>query len=109
MVDRKIVRSIRKYLKVLTENGIPVRYAVLFGSYVKGKQHEWSDIDLLIVSPLYDKRRSFKQVSKLWRIAAQTDSRIEPIPVGEKQFKEDDSSAIIAIARHEGKIIPLAE
>ena len=109
MVDRKIVKSIRKYLKVLIENGIPVSYGVLFGSYVKGRQHEWSDIDLLVISPLYDKRRTYKQMSKLWRIAAYTDSRIEPITVGEKQYKEDDSSLIIEIARREGKLIPLAK
>jgi len=109
MVNRKIIKSIRNYLSVLTENGIPVSYGVLFGSYVKGRQHEWSDIDLLVVSPLYDKRRTLKQMSKLWRIAAHTDSRIEPIPVGEKQYKNDDSSVIIEIARREGKIIPLAK
>jgi predicted nucleotidyltransferase len=96
-------------MRTLTKNGIPVRYAVLFGSHASGRQHEWSDIDLLVVSPLYDKKRSFKQTSKLWRIAAQTDSRIEPIPVGERQYKEDDSNMIIEIARREGQIIPLAE
>lgn len=109
MVNRKIIKSIRNYLSVLTENGIPVSYGVLFGSYVTGRQHEWSDIDLLVVSPLYDKRRTYKQASKLWRIAAHTDMRIEPIPVGEKQFKEDDSSVIIEVARQEGKIIHLAK
>jgi len=46
---------------------------------------------------------------KLWRIAARTDSRIEPIPVGKKQYKQDDSNMIIEIARREGQIIPLAE
>jgi len=45
----------------------------------------------------------------LWRIAARTDSRIEPIPVGERQYQEDDSSAIIEIARREGQMILLAE
>ena len=64
---------------------------------------------MLVVSPLYDKKRTYKQASKLWRIAAHTDSRIEPIPVGEKQYKEDDSSLIIEVARREGQIIPFAE
>jgi hypothetical protein len=41
--------------------------------------------------------------------ASRTDNRIEPIPVGEKQYKEDDSSLIIEVARREGQIIPLAE
>ena len=45
----------------------------------------------------------------LWHVAARTDSRIEPIAVGEKQFAENDSSVIIDVARREGQIIPLAE
>ena len=109
MVAQDIVGVIQNYLRTVAQKGIPVRYGVLFGSYVKGKEHKWSDIDLLVVSPLYDKKRTYKQASKLWRIAAQTDSRIEPIPVGERQYQEDDSSVIIEIARREGQIISLAE
>ncbi|MEW6286962.1 MAG: nucleotidyltransferase domain-containing protein [Chloroflexota bacterium] len=109
MVDQKIVKSVQKYLEFVKRKRIPVKYGVLFGSYARNQQHTWSDIDLLVVSPLYDKRRTYKDMVKLWRIAAETDVRIEPIPVGEKQFEEDDSNLIIEIARREGKIIPLAE
>jgi hypothetical protein len=66
-------------------------------------------IDLLVVSPLYDKHRDYKDIVKLWRIAAQTDFRIEPIPVGENQFKNDRDSMIVIIARREGQIVSLAE
>ncbi|HLF73194.1 MAG TPA: nucleotidyltransferase domain-containing protein [Anaerolineales bacterium] len=109
MVAQDVVGVIQNYLRTVAKKGIPVRYGVLFGSYAKGKEHEWSDIDLLVVSPLYDKKRTYKQASKLWRIAAQTDSRIEPIPVGERQYHEDDSSVIIEVARREVQIIPIAE
>jgi hypothetical protein len=43
----------------------------------------------------------------LWRLAAQTDSRIEPIPCGERQWLEDDASAIIEIARREDETITI--
>ncbi|GER78082.1 MAG: nucleotidyltransferase domain-containing protein [Anaerolineae bacterium CFX3] len=109
MADKKIVKSVRNYLQAVKQKGIPVKYGVLYGSHARGQEHEWSDIDLLVVSPLYDKRRTYKDLVKLWRIAAHTDFRIEPIPVGEKQYKEDDANLIIEIARREGKIIPLAE
>lgn len=109
MVEKSIVKSIQNYLQAVKRKRIPVKYGVLFGSYARGQQHEWSDIDLLVVSPRYDRKWTHKDWAKLWRVAAHTDVRIEPIPVGEKQFKEDDSSLIIEIARREGKIIPLAE
>jgi len=88
---------------------VPVKFGVLFGSYARGQQHKWSDIDLLVVSPRYDRKWTHKDWAKLWLIAADTDVRIEPIPVGEKQFIDDDSNALIEIARREGQIIPLAE
>jgi len=47
-------------------------------------------------------------VNLLWRVAARTDSRIEPFPVGQRQFEQNDSSAIIEIARREGQVISLA-
>jgi predicted nucleotidyltransferase len=95
-------------LQVVSEQGIPVRYGIVFGSQVTGRADVWSDIDLLVVSPKYDLPRKREDVNILWRIAARTDSRIEPIPVGERQYHEDDSSAIIEIARREGQMISLA-
>lgn len=111
MADKTIVKIVQDYLRLVTQNGIPVRFGVLYGSYAKGTAHEWSDIDLLVVSPVYDdeKQRTHKKWGELWHIAIGTDTRIEPIPVGEKQYQEDDSSMIIEIARREGQIIPLAE
>ena len=109
MADRRIVNSIKKYLQAVSRTGIPVKYGVLFGSYARGQEHEWSDIDLLVVSPRYDKKWTHKDWAKLWVIAAHTDSRIEPIPVGEKQFESHMDSMIIDVARREGKIIPFAE
>jgi len=109
MVDRKVIKSIRVYLRAVADMGIPVKCGILFGSYARGQQHEWSDIDLLVVSSRYDRKWTYKDWAKLWRVAADTDVRIEPIPVGEKQFAKDRDSMIIEIARREGKIIPLAE
>ena len=54
-------------------------------------------------------QRKRQDIDLLWHIAADIDSRIEPIAVGEKQYKENDSSWIIEIARREGQLIPLAE
>jgi hypothetical protein len=47
-------------------------------------------------------------INLLWRIAARVDSRIEPIPCGSRQWREDDSSAVIEIARREGEVLEAA-
>lgn len=38
---------------------------------------------------------------------AYTDSRIEPLAVGERQWREGDTSPIIEEARREGQVIAL--
>ena len=103
MVDGSIVASIQRYLRALRENGIDVRFGVVFGSCSRGEADESSDIDLLVVSPRFDGPRSRKDVDLLWRVAARSDSRIEPIACGERQWEEDDSSAIVEIARRGGE------
>jgi predicted nucleotidyltransferase len=109
MAIKKVIKSVRAYLNFLAQQGIPVSFGVLYGSYAKDKANEWSDIDLLVVSPEYDSVRTIDDYERLWMYAARTDSRIEPIPVGERQYIEDDSNPVIEIARREGQIIPLAE
>lgn len=109
MVSKSVVRVVKKYLRAVSDQGIPVTTGVVFGSYAKGKPHEWSDIDLLVVSARFDKNRNRRNIDVLWHVTAEVDSRIEPIAVGEKQYQEDNNSWIIAVARREGQIIPLAE
>jgi predicted nucleotidyltransferase len=109
MADEAIVKSIQNYLRVVAQKGIPVKFGVLFGSYAAGKAHQWSDIDLLVVSPLYDNHCTNDDWTDLWVLAARTDYRIEPIPVGEILYMKNKDIMILEIARREGQIIPLAE
>ncbi len=109
MVNESIVNAVKQYLKTLVEQGIPVHQGIIFGSQTSGRSHTWSDIDLLVVSPRFDDERKREDINLLWRVAARTDNRIEPIPVGQRQFEEDDSSAIIEIGRRKGQVVSLAE
>lgn len=85
MVDESIKTIVRNYLRKARDSGIHAKRAVLFGSYALGKSHEWSDIDLVVIAPELDNLTDHRLVSKLWELRAITDSRIEPIPCGEKE------------------------
>lgn len=103
MVKKSITIAVKKYLNELLKIGIPVQYAILFGSQVRNRDaDQWSDIDLLIVSSRYDEEYSREDINVLWRTAARTDSRIEPVPIGLKRWQTDDESTIIELARREG-------
>ena len=109
MVDPAVVENVRRYLRTLEDQGISVSFAIVYGSQARGDSNEWSDIDLVVVSPRFDDEVRHEDVNLLWRVAARTDSRIEPIPCGERQWVEDTSSALIEIARREGeRILPAA-
>ena len=105
MVNKSVITSVRNYLHMLNAQGMGVIFGVVFGSQVNRKSDQCSDIDLIVVSPRFDDMRNRDEINLLWRVAARVDNRIEPIPCGERQWIEDDSSAIIEIARREGETI----
>ncbi len=106
MADERVVESVRRYLKALrTEYGIDVHAAVLFGSHVRGNADQWSDIDVVVLARRFDEGVTRQDSELLWWAAARTDSRIEPVPCGERQWLEDDKSALIEIARREGETV----
>ena len=110
MVDESIIQLVQRYLRKLPEFGIQPSFGILFGSYVTGRAHQWSDIDLVVIAKQFDTEYPHEDVSKLWRAAGRVDSRIEPIPCGERQWEEDDETPIIEIARREGvKVEPVEE
>lgn len=107
MVDDAVSSLIRRYLRGLAEVGIPAKSGIVFGSCARGQMHRWSDIDLVVLSPRFDRPFGLDEVEALWLVAGRTDSRIEPVPCGERQWLEDDASTIIEVARREGVRIAL--
>jgi predicted nucleotidyltransferase len=110
VVDESVASKVRIYLETLQAAGIPVRFGVVFGSQATGRANRWSDIDLVVVSPRFDLGAGRAVVAELWRLAARVDSRIEPIPCGERRWSEDDSSPVLEMARREGQtLFPAAQ
>jgi hypothetical protein len=105
VVDPTIVKAVETYLGAVRRAGIAASRAVLFGSYVRGTAGPESDVDILVVAPEFDGALDQGYVDTLWMLRIRTDSRIEPFPVGERQWREDKASAIIEVARREGQEI----
>ena len=101
MVDQNVINIVKEYLRLLAAEGIDIKKAILFGSYAKGTAKKESDIDLMLVSSLFDKNND-DCIGRLWRLTKISNYKIEPIAVGEKRFIEDDISPIVEIARREG-------
>lgn len=102
MVDESVMLAVRNYLKALRASGLTVQLGVIFGSQATGTAGVWSDIDLLVVSSDFDRPPGRQIVDRLWHLAARVDNRIEPIPCGARQWREDRVSPIVEVARREG-------
>jgi len=101
MAKKEIIMLIQKFVKRLLQEGIPVEKAFLYGSCVRGEDNEESDIDVMLVSDIFDKNDD-QAVGKTWRISRSIDSRIEPYTVGKKRFLSDEYSPILQVAKEEG-------
>jgi predicted nucleotidyltransferase len=104
-IDAQILDVVQEYLRAVNRAGIHAVRGVVFGSYARGEARADSDIDLVVVAADFDPVPDWDLVGLLWRQRAHADSRIEPIPCGVRQWEEDDSSAIIEVARREGVVV----
>ncbi|HGE71162.1 TPA: nucleotidyltransferase domain-containing protein [Candidatus Poribacteria bacterium] len=88
-VNDLAIKLTKKFLKVLQEQGIKVESAYIFGSYAKGKEHKWSDIDIAIISSDFSSDRC-EESARLMKLSCKIDSRIEPVPFRPEMFVDED-------------------
>ena len=70
MGRKKHVVQLKEFRKELSRN-IQIEKLILFGSRAYGKPGRWSDFDLIIVSPNFRKKKSFKRsvgFYKYWKL-----------------------------------------
>lgn len=74
----QIKPQIDLFKKKLSKMGYKDAYYILFGSWAKGKQGEWSDIDLCVVSNIFSDNY-FEESTKLRILANEIDCNLEPV------------------------------
>ena len=95
------VRIVRKFIKALKQEGIPVDRVILYGSYAKGKTRPGSDIDVAVISKNFGKDR-VEEGMTLFRIAGKIDPRLEPIPISSDSYEKDTWVPIIYEIKEKG-------
>ncbi len=86
-MDKKITDIAKKYKMNLESYGVPVEGVYLFGSFAKGTENKWSDIDLGIVSPMFGVDSISDRVF-LMRIRDNETKLVEPHPISLKTFND---------------------
>jgi len=88
-IPDRIRKIIDRYIDALRKNHVPIKHAVLFGSYAQGKYKEWSDIDIALVSDVFEGNR-FEDRGKIRRINLSVSSDLEVLPYRPEDFTPDD-------------------
>ena len=101
MAKSEVIELLKKYCILLNSSGIHIEKAFLYGSYARGEASDDSDIDIMIVSHMFDSSEADSNI-KAWSMTRKIDSRIEPYTVGLKQFLTDNVSPLIQIVKQEG-------
>ena len=100
----KNVRAvILKFVKEL-EKEITVEKVILFGSYARGNPRNFSDIDILVVSPDFEGGTQ-EDFALLDRVARKTNLLIEAIPYTTSDFENYEKGDFVHEIRNTGKII----
>ncbi|TFJ93741.1 nucleotidyltransferase domain-containing protein [Lentibacillus salicampi] len=83
----KVIESIEQFLSNISSE-IPVKKAVLFGSFAKGTYDEDSDIDLAIFSDYFENMLRVEGTTYLLIQAQEFDLDLEPVAFTGKEYDE---------------------
>jgi len=101
MAKSEVIELLKQYCLLLNISGIPVEKAFLYGSYSRGDATPDSDIDIMLVSQMFDADNADANI-KAWSYTRKIDTRIEPYTVGLQQFLNDEVSPLLQIVKQEG-------
>ena len=101
MAKREAIKTIKKFIKALKQEGIPVDRVILYGSYAKGKTRPDSDIDVAVVSKSFGQDR-VEEGMALFRIAGKIDPRLEPVPISSDSYEKDTWVPLIYEIKEKG-------
>lgn len=97
-------KIVKEYAKELAVNNFPFEEIYLFGSFAQNKAHQWSDVDVAVVSDKlgvnWDENENL-----LWYIRRKVNSRIEPIGFTVKDFQDENDPMVYEIKKNGIRIV----
>lgn len=103
MARRRIPKQlnivIREYLARLDAEKLPITNVYLFGSYAKGTEHEWSDVDLCVLSPRF---KNWLTASQYLIVRRPSDMKYPIEPIGMTLEDFNDGGALAAEIKKTG-------
>lgn len=89
-MDKRIVKSVNRFISLIRKNHKGIEKAILFGSYAKNIEKKESDIDIALIFENLNDDEKFDLQVQLLLLASQIDSRIEPHPISREDFDSNN-------------------
>jgi len=97
--------QIRRYIDHL-DRYINVQKAILFGSHAYGIPHEWSDIDLVVISPDFAGQFMMDRLYFLYRAAWEARTNwIEPLGYTQEELESASSLSLLGEVQERGVVV----
>lgn len=87
------------------EEGMLVDAIVLYGSYVHGNPHDWSDIDLAVVSPDFERVPMWRRQELIASLTLERDRRIAPIGYPSSEYHDPGRHSFLREIMRTGKVV----
>jgi len=84
---QEIKKIVLHFVGEIQTLGIEVSQVILFGSYAKGRPKDYSDIDVAVISPGFEKLDIFERQELLSRAHFKVKEPLEPIGLTPEQVK----------------------
>lgn len=107
MAKRRIgnTKEVRRFINRVKKE-IDIEKVILFGSFAEGKQREWSDIDLAIISDDFKKMNHFERMVYLGKLAWWADAvSVEALGYTQDEYKNATKLDFLGEIKKTGKII----
>ena len=96
--------AITDFVRRLQE-GLPVEAVVLYGSYVHSNPHDWSDIDLAVVSPDFESVPMWRRQEIIASLTLERDRRIAPIGYPSSEYHNPGRHSFLREIIRTGKVV----
>ena len=85
MVNEEIRGIIKNFIEAVKKEGICLQKVFLYGSYSRGEERKYSDIDVALVSRDFEED-TIEANMKLLRIAVRVDVRLAPLTIAQSEL-----------------------
>ena len=85
---------------------LDVAQVILFGSYAYGRPHEWSDVDIAVISPAFAALGRVARLEWLERIAWEAEAHaVEPVGLTPEEYVQASDLSLLGEVREKGIVV----